>query len=141
MPRHPPVRLAPDEITLIGLAEEAQVHVVTVYRWMGEEGAPAPVRIIPRGRGVKVYRRAPALAYVRARKDDKRPAPVTLDLPPDTRVTLYGFARAIGQPGASVYQYQDRPGFPRPAADGTYELGVLLQWWNSRPGPGRPRRR
>jgi hypothetical protein len=57
-----------------------------------------------------------------------------LGLEPGDRITLGRFAALIGKARNTVAQHRERPSFPSADVDGTYRVGDLFNYWNTRSG-------
>jgi len=120
---------------LIGY-QETYLH----WRWHPREGFPEPVGETParggHGRRPKLVYEIKQLDAFRATQDDlwgrRKMTRVTTTLDLDLRFTAEQFAALAEVEPAVLALYQALDGFPA-AEDGTYRLGDLVAYWNTRP--------
>lgn len=115
--------------------------------WRKRQGFPDPVCELPsRGRhgggtGEQLWEESALDGWLAAQPDlhpPERIALSALDIGADDRISLGRFADLVGKARKTVTQHRDRPGFPKPGADGRYCAGDLVSYWNSRTGRRGP---
>jgi len=140
----------PELVTLAEWAESHGLVVGTVWNHLvGQPGFPTPVSRRSRrdasgavigGRGTDLYKKD-ALDAWRAEHQPAR-ASIVYDGQYHDRGTLGAIASrcttADGQrvKRETIYQYRDRPTFPKPDEKGRYVAGAVVAWLNERPGQG-----
>jgi len=143
VPRYPVLErpLPPGLATLDDYGErigyqETYIH----WRWHPRPGFPEPVGETParggHGRRPKLVYEIKSLDAFRATQDDlwgrRKMTRVTTTLDLDLRFTADQFAGLAEVEPAVLALYQALDGFPA-AEDGTYRLGDLVAYWNTRP--------
>ncbi len=135
--------LPPGMVTIETYADQiGRTPRYLLHYWLTRDGFPDPVGELPGrarrggGRRRKVYDEA-ALADFRAGQPDLWGQPAqALAMPGhsrDERMTLGYFADHVTprRDRRTVTQYREKPGFPQPDNDDRYELGALLDYFNT----------
>ncbi len=134
----------------VTLAEWAERHGRTVgtawSHWTSRPDFPRPVGRRPRpggapGTAIAEYDEAELDAWLAAQPGMGPPPPVAFDGDIEELLTLSAFAARAQAAGktlerSTIYQYRDREDFPKPVNGRFYRAGDVLEFMNSRPGPG-----
>jgi hypothetical protein len=142
-PAEPGAGLPPGTTTLRSwAARHGRTHDY-LRRWRRRDGFPSPVGELPArgrhggGRGELLFDEKALDTWLAGQADLEAPERfdlVALGLAADDRITLGRFAALAGRARNTVIQHLERPGFPQAGADGTYRVGDLSDYWNSRTG-------
>ena len=142
-PAEPGVELPSGTTTLRRWAARHGRTYDYLRRWRRREGFPVPVGELPArgrhggGRGEFLFDERALDEWLGGQPDLEAPERfdlAALGVGPDVRITLGRFAALIGKARNTVAQHRERPGFPVPADDGTYQVGELFSYWNTRSG-------